>query len=1447
MTKTTKGLYLDTVAEDTPVGYMTFAKNVLLSEKLGIVQNEKGFLYHVQVPYTIIGVLGVLNTTVFWSVNSTGFSEIGIVQTDEITGITTYKKVINDLDIPSAPFKFNLNNPIDAEFHITANGDIVVAWIDELNTPKIVNLNSVLRDLEAIPVVPIQPNDLELFPAAQLRTPVCTVEQFGGALLTGVHKITYYYEDDDGSTSNYAALSKPLGIIKDPNTNSPDQVWGIEAGVSTSKAIKIQLQADSNWSFVNFVAVKTIGGVTTAVKFKRVPVKNQKPTPPFPFGLLAYMTVLYTGTEAEETVSLNEILTPRALYTNAKAITQLNNRLHLGNLTTAEEIRIQQTACNVKIKWKATKVDVDEAISREGSGWKGETFTHGEAYAFYLQVRDARTGVWTKGFHIPGRVVEDIDRTLLTPSPSAGPYKSGNNSPQFQKYQLEDTITSAVPGSGGGTSIVTTPLNRPVNIVSPYEPAVFPAFGGWDPALFSQANFDNSTGFITTATGITFNGSVLYPGFKIVVAATPSYVIFQHTFSGNEVTTTTEMITTVVTTPPGDYFIGTMGAWENKNETYPDDPSFNGKLLDSGPLGVDLTPSGTPGGQPQLVRHHKFPTLAFMKEKFLDSNYGKTILDRLTIEVENVAFPADLQGVISGWRICYAKRNVNDATVLGMGGTFFFGKGEFSKYLKPIPANGTVVQNIDENYNKSIILSRAFASGLTTVEQATEGANFIRFHAFNLMVDKPSITPTYLRREWHMRVLTPDNDPGPEVEDDDDPRIITDGDEAAVRKWVLYDARKDSAIIQNIILPDKYRFRNVKFIQYLPTDAIISSGGFSINNICGEDCLLLQNNVAGLSVADKVMELVGAAIISNVINLKNVEQQTNVCSLCQLKTDIYSGFELQELVATDLVKELGKNDSVTIPTILNNIGGGDSWLGYHSEHVQGPVNDEVASHVSPGEELQGWGSKGVHYMPMESPKNLNYRHADVSDPQTQFYDKYALRPKILTSEWNNLYLGHMNIELTPKYLYNPDYNTLNDVGVNLQGFDYTIDSETLFPTTVARSIANAPESNVINWKTFLISDRYTMPRNKGVIENLQGVGNQRLFIHHTDTLYITKDRTTLEATIAQVTLGSGDIFDITPFEVLSTDQGYAGTRHKFACVVTKVGYIFPDMSQGKIFLHDGEALNEISKNGLRQFWRDHLNKDLIDNPFIGQGVTITYDETYNRILVTMIDKPNNKFITASYSPQLESWCSFHDHDSNFLYALRGNRTFSVKSPVPGEAPSDVYIHNKGAYGRYFNLDPSLVPYPMLAELLYNDGGYAQKNFTAVDWVSQVIDPTGIELTQETFDFITGRSSRKGTGKIAVVKYTELVDAHFANTRLTEKSWGFNKFRNLVAQYPGVPILLPFEQNFELNPAAINPDKDWYEEGRIIDNYLAVRFEYLNANNNKFLLMDHSIKFRQSIR
>ncbi len=1329
--KTTKGLFLDTVAEDTPPGYLTFAKNVLLTEKLGIIQNEKGFLHHITIPDTIIGVLPVLDRVVLWTVGNGGLSSVGYLSYDSF-GVVQYTKVVDDTMLIPAGSKlnFNLLNPIDAEFHINAAGEVVVAWIDELNTPKILNIDK----------PSFQANDLELFPAARLSTPRVDVLQFGGNLPSGVYKITYYFEDDDGSTSNFAALSKPVGIIKDPNSNPPDQVWGVAAATNTTKAISITVSVDTNWSFINFCAVRTINGITSVVKFKRAAVTPIAPQ----VTTLPEMTVIYTGAEPTETISLNEVLTPHAYYINARAITQLNNRLYLGNLTTADEFRIQQTACNVKISWRSQRLNVDGAAEREGSGYKYETFAHGEVYAMYLQVRDAKTGVWSKGFHIPGRPLAGNDPfgggdlTPVTPSPG-GAIKSGANSPPFKQYQLEDTVT------------VTQPLG------------------------------------------------------------------------------------------PGNIVLGTMGYWANENETYPNDPSFNGKLLD--PTGVDLTPIA---GVPQKVRHHKFPTFKYTRNKHgNDPYFGANHLDRLTIDVANVKFPANLNGKISAWRICYAKRDLANATVLGMGGVFFFGMGENPPYqLKPLAANGTTRQasggHPGQDSNAIIIAQQGIEA--LTATMTSDGAQFVRFHAFNLMVDKPSIAPTYLRSEWKIMYTS---QPGPTgFNANNDPRIVKSNSIQEFRKWMLYDPRIINKLITN---GDPYRFRNVSFVQYLASGAIVQNSGFTINNICGEECLLLKHNVAGLTPLDKTMNLMPSHTDQNWVGGDQTSQGVMISTLCTLKTDIYISFDAQNLVATDVVKELDPTSVTTITGVLG-IGGGDNWLGLNSTHLQGPVGDLDESGTT-GQELQGVGTKGVHMFAGECPKNLNYRYSDVANPQSQFYDQSPLRPKIATVDYATLYLGNMNLRKTPVYLYNPDYNKLNDLGNNMEAFDHTIDTETEFPTTVARSIANLPESNVVNWKTFLISDRYTMPRNKGVIENLQGVGNQRLFIHHTDSLYITKDRTTLQGNIADVTLGSGDIFEVTPFEVLSSDQGYAGTQHKFACLSSKVGYIFPDASQGKIFIHDGEKLEEISKQGMRQFWRDHLNKDLPDNPFYGNGISVAYDETYNRVVFALIDKratsTTPRVITATYSPQLEAWASFHDYEANYVYSTRSNRTFSIETLNPGGA-SRIFQHNVGPYGRYYQ-DLPAVPYPMIIELLYNDAGYVTKYFKAIDWISHVLNQSNAEIQLETFDFITARSSTKGTGRIPVIQYTELVDAHVANTRFTEKSWGFNQFRNQVKQNPGVPILLPFSGDFALNPAAIDPNKDWYEQGRLVDTYLAVRLEYMNKNNNKFLLLDHSMDFRQSIR
>ena len=71
-----------------------------------------------------------------------------------------------------------------------------------------------------------------------------------------------------------------------------------------------------------------------------------------------------------------------------------------------------------------------------------------------------------------------------------------------------------------------------------------------------------------------------------------------------------------------------------------------------------------------------------------------------------------------------------------------------------------------------------------------------------------------------------------------------------------------------------------------------------------------------------------------------------------------------------------------------------------------------------------------------------------------------------------------------------------------------------------------------------------------------------------------------------VTLGSGDLFDVKPEEVIP-DVGYAGTHNQLACKVTKLGYIFPEVTQGKVFILS-TGLKEISSDGFRRFFFEHL-------------------------------------------------------------------------------------------------------------------------------------------------------------------------------------------------------------------------------------------------------------------
>jgi hypothetical protein len=334
----------------------------------------------------------------------------------------------------------------------------------------------------------------------------------------------------------------------------------------------------------------------------------------------------------------------------------------------------------------------------------------------------------------------------------------------------------------------------------------------------------------------------------------------------------------------------------------------------------------------------------------------------------------------------------------------------------------------------------------------------------------------------------------------------------------------------------------------------------------------------------------------------------------------------------------------------------------------------------------------------------------------------------------------------------------------------------------------------------------------------------------------------LKGDVASVALGAGDIFDLAPYEVLSTEEGYAGTKHKFGCALTKLGYVFADVTQGKIFLHTGEGLDEISRYGLRQFWRDHIRQDLPDNPFQGNGVSFGYDEKFNRLIVSVKDQTNNKFITASYSPQAQSWVSFHDYSPLYMVTLRSNRLVSLNGNVDGT--TSLFTHNTGAYGKYYD---QTVTFPLLIDVVYNEQAYLTKYFTAIDWVTQSFDANNRFLKDDTFNFLTANSDNKTTGRLQIIPHYNLADIYDSNSRLLESKWSYNKLRDVANKDFTGSMKLDFYNNFQVNPAVINNNLDWYDQGKMVDNYLTVRLEYSNLNNNKFLFLDHDVIARQSFR
>lgn len=644
--------------------------------------------------------------------------------------------------------------------------------------------------------------------------------------------------------------------------------------------------------------------------------------------------------------------------------------------------------------------------------------------------------------------------------------------------------------------------------------------------------------------------------------------------------------------------VSNMAYWENANETYP--VGFPPGLSITG---VTQTLAG------QKVRHHKFPDMDTLLDRHF--NGGTTLaadtIPFVVLDVSNVVIPSDIQAKISAWRIGYAKRTYNNSLVIAPdtlqlaadtsagAGLIWTTAGNWN--IKATAGDG------DNGWGDLQIWKNPL-SGSSAIRSASRG------HSADLLFDKPGVVPSYVHfisklRKGDLNVVY--NNPG-----DAGGLLIRSGDGAGqcpgeVVDWTLG---------TRTTLPGT-RKATVSNFQYIPQNTQVGN----ISTKLSEEIVYCEiNNLYGIVTSHGTSGILdvnppGIPWTSFPIpqlpvfltyssghgpapgNLSDDGSRLDYESTYyfyykQLLAEVYGGFGSQPIVIT--------SDQATPGQTSNGaIAGGDVSLclvSYMAMSVMSPTVENDQNAATQGLRIF------KHYL-AECRHNWNYRH----EASPSIEDRYAPKtnPKDFWSPRANNGSGVSLIDTIAQRLNKLSYNTDYDLVNEFKPVTIVEDIEDFSssgPTTIIYTPPQNLESRDVSWTTFPPGNRYVQNRNRGPITNLQGFNNKELIIHHRDSLFITQANLSLTGDTDDIRLKAGELFSIAPKEILATDEGYAGTQHSLACKMTKLGYTFIDDSQAKLFAFDGQQLQELSRVGMRNFFREelHLGRNLVAVPNSGE-------------------------------------------------------------------------------------------------------------------------------------------------------------------------------------------------------------------------------------------------------
>lgn len=1364
------GLSRDVAANDQQPGTYRHAENILLTKLNQAVATEPGTVVEYNKSgYDLVGVIPVRDDA----------SVLFYVQDNYLTNSSYLSEIVYldaqgnaTLILSHTDLAFNPENPFKGVYYYNTTDELIVAWTDNNNPPRVLNIDSpgftgTNPDAKYI-------KRLSLFPDAKVPSIKGDVNSNEtGSIQNGAYTFFVGYEIDEDLVTNYLGGygSYLVGEGKDFENSS---------SVGISLDIK---NLDTTYDYVRIYAVKTAGSTKTAHYLKRFQIPSS--------GSLDY---IWTG-KSLENVPYEDIIINNASYKTAKTLTVLNDRLYLANLTTDNFFDYQPYANAITSEWtfednlNSTATGNDNISAEEYGSYKG--FMPGATYAFYIAFT-LKDGTYSQAFHIPGKE-----------SPDASVYDTINSTSSIRKIDTNDYST--------------------------------------------------------------YSGTVTEQD----VHAETSYT----------------------------FHYGDMSYHRNENETYPNTDSWNIKNA----LG-----QVTGNIKGDNVRHHKFPSIQKMAANIGSFNKRNIIYG---VRFNNIALPSTLLDSVTGYTIFYASRSFGDMdtiTYIPILDQDFQDTENWDNQNTTYPATpgcGTIVGNptcyeytvYNTSYQSTAEISYEDCGGIPTTMTLYPG-QITTVYANRYSVSATAGTVTITEEGAY---ATGTNTLG------------CDAASLSGGKLRIYDPmilNKKPALSNLFTMPEWYNNQPWKnttgellseqeawasslgSIEYLPAN------NSAVDNTEREEAALLSasNIIAGrwIGKSQYLYQGMGGEIGGKIM----------FSSLRQYIPNMYISYTNQSLASTSVVFDIS-DPQLTDPFISGTaaakyartprIYGGDVTLErVRFEYMTAEDNNNDSMIDINHETVLGYNHQGYTYF-KENTENYSVRRLMYVTPSrlpiTKMYADPGLQPN-LTSKAIVTYSG----EFLNQYLINPAYETINTTKPAFPYNDIAFEGVTVFPTRIARSVVQQSESNKLQWRTFRSQDYYEHIRSKGDITNIEEHAGE-LLIHHEQSLFKTIGKDQLSASATDIYLGTGDIFQLPPREVIDTPQGYAGNQHLAGTLLTKAGYFFLDLEQRKIF-NVGAQLTEISSRGMRNWFRKNLDfelktqlkdKGISDRYYLydapahkyGNGFTVAYDEEYNRFILSkrswrftaagltkvatesQYNNPlgfiENKiyfsegipkigvessevpgFIvlepfdmnstdveyvswTVSYSPAIEKWVSFHSYKPVLLWNTR-NKLYSFTDQI--------HSHNNGAVGSYYN-----TTYPSVLDISFNPAPSQSKVFVNFNWITESINTSGGSVKKDTFTHATVYNSYQLSSRTTLTEHTSL--------RESEGTWYFNTFRDKLDTQNSDIV----NEDFSINYNLLDTAKPWYKQRRFIDKYAVIRLEYDNSTGNTLYLYEASPAVRVSNR